>query len=119
VLLGTADLGSLGAVRRCHTGTFAPSACTCPGSSRGRCTYVGQTRRERAQLTFRASLQLRGLPDRFPQELTEAVLALGVVPSVPHERVRNIVASPFPSTPSQRRRERSSATTRPEMTRSP
>jgi precorrin-3B synthase len=47
------------------------------------------------QLTSRAGLQLRGLPDRLPRELTEAVLALGLVPSAPHERVRNIVASPL------------------------
>ncbi len=47
------------------------------------------------QLTSRAGLQLRGLPGQLPRELTEAVLALGLIPSARHERVRNIVASPL------------------------
>ena len=47
------------------------------------------------QLTSRAGLQLRGLPDRLPPELTEAILALGLIPSARHERVRNIIASPL------------------------
>ncbi len=47
------------------------------------------------QLTSRAGLQLRGLPERVPPELIEGVLALGLIPSARHERVRNIVASPL------------------------
>ena len=47
------------------------------------------------QLTSRAGLQLRGLPDPLPDDLVGAVLGLGLVPSPRHERVRNIVASPL------------------------
>ena len=47
------------------------------------------------QLTSRAGLQVRGLPDLLPTEFVEAVTATGLLPSVTHERVRNIVASPL------------------------
>lgn len=47
------------------------------------------------QLTSRAGLQLRGLPDPLPPAFVEAVTATGLLPSPTHERVRNIVASPL------------------------
>jgi precorrin-3B synthase len=47
------------------------------------------------QLTSRASLQLRGLPDPLPDGLICAVREAGLLPSETHERVRNIVASPL------------------------
>ena len=47
------------------------------------------------QLTSRAGLQLRGLPDPLPPAFVEAVAATGLLPSPTHERVRNIVASPL------------------------
>ncbi len=47
------------------------------------------------QLTSRASLQLRGLPEVLPDELVAEITAAGFLPSVDHERVRNIVASPL------------------------
>ncbi|HET8915604.1 MAG TPA: precorrin-3B synthase [Propionibacteriaceae bacterium] len=47
------------------------------------------------QLTSRASLQLRGLADPVPGSLIHAVREAGFLPSVTHERVRNIVASPL------------------------
>lgn len=47
------------------------------------------------QLTSRASLQLRGLPDPLPDGFIEAVREGGFVPSDTHERVRNIMASPL------------------------
>jgi precorrin-3B synthase len=47
------------------------------------------------QLTSRASLQLRGLADPVPDSLVRAVREAGFLPSVTHERVRNIVASPL------------------------
>jgi precorrin-3B synthase len=47
------------------------------------------------QLTSRASLQLRGLADPVPDSLIHAVRGAGFLPSVTHERVRNIVASPL------------------------
>lgn len=47
------------------------------------------------QLTSRGNVQLRGLAeDRWP-ELVEQVAAAGLLPSVTHERVRNLVASPL------------------------
>ena len=47
------------------------------------------------QLTSRAGLQLRGLPDPLPEAFVDAVAATGLLPSTTHERVRNIVASPL------------------------
>jgi precorrin-3B synthase len=47
------------------------------------------------QLTSRAGVQLRGLPDPVPATLVGAVRDAGFLPSDTHERVRNIVASPL------------------------
>jgi precorrin-3B synthase len=47
------------------------------------------------QLTSRASLQLRGLPDAVTAGFVDAVREAGFLPSETHERVRNIVASPL------------------------
>ncbi|SDQ44510.1 precorrin-3B synthase [Actinopolyspora saharensis] len=44
------------------------------------------------ELTSRANLQLRGV--EFPEELGRRLGAVGLLPSLTHERVRNIVASP-------------------------
>ncbi|GAA8844427.1 precorrin-3B synthase [Helicobacter pylori] len=45
-------------------------------------------------LTSRGSLQLRGLPDPLPHEFITAIDDLGLVPSGPHDKTRNIVADP-------------------------
>ncbi|HBO55336.1 cobalamin biosynthesis protein CobG [Janibacter terrae] len=45
-------------------------------------------------LTSRGSLQLRGLPDPLPGALITAIDDLGLVPSGPHDKARNIVADP-------------------------
>lgn len=47
------------------------------------------------QLTSRSALQLRGLPDPVPAALVGALGDLGLLPSTRHDRVRNLVASPF------------------------
>lgn len=47
------------------------------------------------QLTSRGNLQLRGIDRTRFGELVEQVAATGLLPSVSHERVRNIVASPL------------------------
>ena len=47
------------------------------------------------QLTSRAALQIRGLPDPMTPDVREALVATGLVPSPSHELVRNIVASPL------------------------
>lgn len=47
------------------------------------------------QITSRASVQLRGLPDELPDSLVAAISEAGFLPSVDHERVRNIAASPL------------------------
>lgn len=47
-------------------------------------------------LTSRGSLQLRGLPDPLPRELVTAIGDLGLVPSGPHDKARNIIADPDP-----------------------
>jgi precorrin-3B synthase len=50
------------------------------------------------QLTSRASVQVRGLPDPVPAGLVDAVRQAGFLPSDTHERVRNIIASPLTGT---------------------
>lgn len=47
------------------------------------------------QLTSRAALQLRGLPDPLPPEAVAVVREAGLLPSPTHELVRNVVASPL------------------------
>ncbi len=47
------------------------------------------------QLTSRASLQVRGLPATLSDAFEPAVADAGFLPSAAHERVRNVVASPF------------------------
>lgn len=47
------------------------------------------------QLTSRAALQLRGLPDPITPDTRAAIRATGLVPSATHELVRNVVASPL------------------------
>ncbi|WP_242652872.1 precorrin-3B synthase [Intrasporangium flavum] len=47
------------------------------------------------QLTSRAALQLRGLPDPVPADVRDAITATGLVPSPAHELVRNVLASPL------------------------
>ncbi|MFE0678247.1 precorrin-3B synthase [Streptomyces sp. NPDC058867] len=46
-------------------------------------------------LTSRGNVQVRGLEDGCGGELAAALDAAGLLPSPPHERVRNIVASPL------------------------
>lgn len=48
------------------------------------------------QLTSRANVQVRGLPDPLPAAFVEQIDALGLLPSTTHERVRNIIAAPTP-----------------------
>ena len=47
------------------------------------------------QLTSRAALQVRGLPDPLPAQARAGIIATGLVPSLTHELARNIVASPL------------------------
>lgn len=47
------------------------------------------------QLTSRAGLQIRGLPDPLPNEFVDEIAATGLLPRPTHERVRNIIASPL------------------------
>lgn len=44
-------------------------------------------------LTTRGNLQIRGISDEAG--FTEQVLAAGFVPSIPHDKIRNIIASPL------------------------
>ena len=47
------------------------------------------------QVTSRAALQLRGLPDPLSAETRVSITATGLVPTPSHELVRNVVASPL------------------------
>lgn len=47
------------------------------------------------QLTSRASVQVRGLPTELPESLVAGIVDAGFLPSVDHERVRNIAVSPL------------------------
>ena len=48
-----------------------------------------------AELTSRASVQLRGLPPRAAAPLARLLSAGGLLPSEAHDRVRNVLASPL------------------------
>lgn len=47
------------------------------------------------ELTSRANVQIRALRPGAPVELSERLYAAGLLPSISHERVRNILASPL------------------------
>jgi len=47
------------------------------------------------ELTSRANVQLRGLPDGADERLAELVREAGLLPSIAHDRVRNVIASPL------------------------
>jgi len=47
------------------------------------------------ELTSRGNVQVRGLTSNGPRELSERLYAAGLLPSISHERVRNILASPL------------------------
>lgn len=47
------------------------------------------------ELTARANLQVRGIPDEAEGPLAEVLHAGGLLPSAEHERVRNVAASPL------------------------
>jgi precorrin-3B synthase len=66
------------------------------GSSLGRLSRIAQEFGSGdLQLTSRAGLQLRGLPDPLPSGFVAAVRDAGFLPCDTHERVRNIIASPL------------------------
>lgn len=47
------------------------------------------------ELTSRANVQIRALQSGAPVELSDRLYAAGLLPSISHERVRNILASPL------------------------
>ncbi|TCO18646.1 precorrin-3B synthase [Kribbella steppae] len=49
----------------------------------------------RLELTSRGNVQVRGLSADGPRELSERLYDAGLLPSITHERVRNILASPL------------------------
>jgi precorrin-3B synthase len=66
------------------------------GTALGQLSRIAQKFGSRdVQLTSRASVQLRGLPDPVPQGLIDAVREAGFLPSDTHELIRNIIASPL------------------------
>jgi precorrin-3B synthase len=65
------------------------------GTLRGLSDLAGAYGSPDLQLTSRAGVQLRALPESLPADLVAGIGALGLLPSRSHERVRNIVASPL------------------------
>jgi precorrin-3B synthase len=66
------------------------------GTALGRLSRIAQEfGNSDLQLTSRASLQIRGLPNPLPSGFIAAVRNTGYLPSETHERVRNIIASPL------------------------
>ncbi|MFI6676641.1 precorrin-3B synthase [Kribbella sp. NPDC050470] len=49
----------------------------------------------RLELTSRGNVQVRGLTEDGPRELSQRLYDAGLLPSITHERVRNILASPL------------------------
>jgi precorrin-3B synthase len=49
----------------------------------------------RAELTSRGNVQLRGLPAAAASPLTSELFQAGLLPSLSHDRVRNVLASPL------------------------
>lgn len=49
----------------------------------------------RLELTSRGNVQVRGMTPDGPQELSQRLYDAGLLPSITHERVRNILASPL------------------------
>ncbi|HVT66291.1 MAG TPA: nitrite reductase, partial [Trebonia sp.] len=49
----------------------------------------------RAELTSHGNMQLRALAPDAAQPLSDALFAAGLLPSLSHDRVRNILASPL------------------------
>jgi precorrin-3B synthase len=47
------------------------------------------------ELTSRGNIQVRALRPEAPEELSDRLYAAGLLPSITHERVRNILASPL------------------------
>jgi precorrin-3B synthase len=58
-------------------------------------SLAGELGDGRVELTSRGNVQLRGLPAAAAGPLTSKLSAAGLLPSVSHERVRNVIASPL------------------------
>jgi precorrin-3B synthase len=64
-------------------------------AARGVAACAAESGNGRIDLTVRANLQLRGLSTDGAAALAPRLAALGLMPAPAHDRVRNIVASPF------------------------
>jgi precorrin-3B synthase len=66
-------------------------------------TAAGQLGDGRLELTSRGNVQVRGLRADGPRKLSDRLYDAGLLPSITHERVRNILASPLSGLDSESR----------------
>ncbi len=86
--LHAADDGSLARIR-------LPGGLLTASQAYELAALAGELADGRLDLTSRGNVQLRGLPPDAGSTLAERLGAAGLLPSVRHERARNIVASPL------------------------
>jgi precorrin-3B synthase len=72
-----------------------PGGLISAGQMRALARLAGELGDGRAELTSRGNVQLRGLAADVVESLTNQLIGAGLLPSLSHDRVRNVLASPL------------------------